>query len=287
MIQFPLISKCLSIVPNAIVGFLDDKFTRWFQFEKMTRKYVADARRDKANGSDISARPTVLRHLVNCDLPSSEMQDDRLCQEAQSLIGAGTFTTASILSFISYQLIANERVRSTLKEELDSVMVGYPETIPSWSQLEQLPYLCGVVKEGLRLSYGVVHRLPRISPDIPIRYKTWNIPRGVPVGMSSYYMHNDPDTYASPLEFLPERWLNDSPGSNMNRNLVPFTRGSRACLGMHLASAELYLTIAILFRPNGPAFELFDTDESDVRVKHDFFIGVPKMDTKGVRVRVS
>lgn len=116
----------------------------------MTKKYVADAKRNKANGSDIIGRPTVLRHLVNCDLPSSEMLDDRLCQEAQSLIGAGTFTTASILSFISYQLIANERVRSTLKEELGSVMLGYPATIPSWSQLEQLPYLCGVVKEGLR-----------------------------------------------------------------------------------------------------------------------------------------
>lgn len=116
----------------------------------MTRKYVADAKEDKANGSDISARPTLLRHLVNCGLPPSEMHDDRLCQEAQSIIAAGSFTTASTVTFISYQLIANERIRSTLKKELGSVMAGYPKTIPSWSQLEQLPYLCGVIKEGLR-----------------------------------------------------------------------------------------------------------------------------------------
>lgn len=63
---------------------------------------------------------------------------------------AGSLTTASVLRFISYQLIANERIRSSLKEELGPVMVGYPEAIPSWSQLEQLPYLCGVIKEGLR-----------------------------------------------------------------------------------------------------------------------------------------
>lgn len=53
-----------------------------------------------------------------------------------------------------------------------------------------------------------------------------------------------------------------------------------------LALAELYLTIAILFRPNGPRFDLFDPDESDVRVKHDFFLGLPKLDSKGVRVKV-
>lgn len=53
-----------------------------------------------------------------------------------------------------------------------------------------------------------------------------------------------------------------------------------------LAYAELYLTIAFLFRPNGPAFELFETDESDVRIKHDYFLGLPKLESKGVRVKI-
>lgn len=30
-----------------------------------------------------------------------------------------------------------------------------------------------------RLSYGVMHRLPRISPDVPIQYKDFTIPIGV------------------------------------------------------------------------------------------------------------
>jgi hypothetical protein len=29
------------------------------------------------------------------------------------------------------------------------------------------------------LSYGVMHRLPRVSPDKPIRYREYVIPRGV------------------------------------------------------------------------------------------------------------
>ena len=49
--------------------------------------------------------------------------------------------------------------------------------------------------------------------------------------MSGYLMHTDPTVYEKPFEFAPERWLGDlSP--NMNRNFVPFSRGSRNCLDM-------------------------------------------------------
>lgn len=30
-----------------------------------------------------------------------------------------------------------------------------------------------------RLSYGVMHRLPRVSPDVPIQYHQYIIPKGV------------------------------------------------------------------------------------------------------------
>lgn len=30
-----------------------------------------------------------------------------------------------------------------------------------------------------RLSYGVMHRLPRVSPELPIQYKDFVIPPGV------------------------------------------------------------------------------------------------------------
>jgi len=44
-------------------------------------------------------------------------------------------------------------------------------------------------------------------------------------------MHMDPDVYPEPLQFLPDRWLGGY-NPNMNRNLVPFSKGSRTCLGM-------------------------------------------------------
>ena len=51
-----------------------------------------------------------------------------------------------------------------------------------------------------------------------------------------------------------------------------------------LAHAELYMTLAGVFR--NFAFELYETDVSDVALAHDFFLPHPKMDSKGVRVRI-
>lgn len=53
-----------------------------------------------------------------------------------------------------------------------------------------------------------------------------------------------------------------------------------------LAYAELYLVLAVLFRPGGPRFELFETDERDVVQVHDFLLPLPRLDSKGMRVTV-
>lgn len=137
-------------------------------------------------------------------------------------------------------------------------MAQYPTSMPTWQQLERLPYLHAVVKEGLRyvpcllstqtvqssngslnwnrLSYGAMRRLPRVFPDAALHYKQWTIPPGTPVGMAAYSLHTDPEVYSDPFEFRPERWLGQrnpsNPSNNMNRNWVPFSRGSRSCLGM-------------------------------------------------------
>lgn len=50
--------------------------------------------------------------------------------------------------------------------------------------------------------------------------------------------------------------------------------------------AEMSLILAVLFRPSGPEFELFETDETDVKMAHDFLIPLPRITTKGVRALI-
>ncbi|KAI4202647.1 MAG: hypothetical protein LQ350_002440 [Teloschistes chrysophthalmus] len=143
-----------------------------------------------------------------------------------------------------------------------------------------------VIQEGFRRAYGVSHRLQRISPDIDLQFKEYSIPRGTPVGMTAVLMHDNPDLFPSPHTFDPDRWLQPS-SAQLRKYVVPFSKGSRQCLGMNLAYCELYLTLAALFSPlQGLKFELFETSDTDAEVVHDFFNACQAMESPGIRVRV-
>lgn len=287
---FPLLIQFISLIPESLILWVYPSGRIFDQFRKVALEQLTMVRKEKAHSNDgdgdgSKAHTSLFHHILDSEMLESELCDERLAKEAQVLMGAGTASMARTITYIAYYILAKPHIRSRLQEELKAVMATYPQQIPSLAELERLPYLQALIREGLRHSYGSMHRLPRCSPDAPIQYKQWTIPVGVPVGMSGYLMHTDSTVYEKPFDFVPERWLGDiSP--NMNRNFVPFSRGSRNCLGMNLAQAEIALVLAVLFRPGGPQFELFDTDESDVIHVHDFLIPLPKLDSKGIRILV-
>lgn len=233
-----------------------------------------------------SSHPTTFHEmLANEEMGPEEKTIRRLVDEAQTIVGAGTLTTANVLKTCTYHVLANPPILSRLKEELETAIPD-PHTSLPLSKLEQLPYLNAIIAESLRKSYGVSSRLQRIAPDRALHYSSYTIPPGTCVGMTSVLTHENAGNFPKPDSFLPERWIKDD-GSfdhKLEKYIMPFSRGSRTCLGMNLAYAEMYLTLAAIFRK----FEmmLYETDRSDVEVVHDFFNPSPKMDSKGVRVVV-
>jgi Cytochrome P450 len=133
----------------------------------------------------------------------------------------------------------------------------------------------------------------RVSPMEPIIFKSqadeiWTIPPGIPVGMSSLSLHDNPSIFPNPRTFLPERWLeSEDKKRELEKALVPFSRGSRQCLGMNLANAEIYLTLYAIFGPKsvGGDMTLFETErQRDVEIQRDWFNPAPSECSKGVRV---
>ncbi len=53
-----------------------------------------------------------------------------------------------------------------------------------------------------------------------------------------------------------------------------------------LVHAEMNLVLAVMFRPDGPNMSLYETDESDVTLKLDWVIPVPKAESRGTRVMI-
>ena len=129
--------------------------------------------------------------------------------------------------------------------------------------------------------------------ESPAPDRDWVIPPGTPVSMTSALIHHDESIFPESYDFQPERWIGN-PG--LDRYLVSFSKGSRSCVGINLAYAEMYLWLAGVFRRYGSpevrfktdegALELFETDRSDVEMWADRFIPVVKPGSKKARFRV-
>lgn len=305
MKQFGWLYAVLTHIPEWVVGIFHPLSKQLFELRRNLSKSMEDAKQKEKielmpESCHTSMTPVFTALLTSSkqSLPPSELSTARLTDEGLTFLGAGTVTTAQTLSNTLYYVLADPKILSTLQSEIAETSANLASGTTSWSALSQLPYLTAVLTEGLRLSYGVSHRLPRISPDRTLHLGEHTIPPGTPVSMTQMLLHDDPTLFANPLEFRPERWL-CSPDADpaalaalarARRFFVPFSRGTRACLGTNLAWAELYLCLAGLLRRRGKGgleMQLWETGVEDVRVEHDYFNPAPRSGSLGVRVLVS
>lgn len=219
---------------------------------------------------------------MQSDCPPFEKSTQRLMEEGQTVIGAGMITTKHYLYSVTYLILSNPDLHAKIRKELEDAMPA-AEMELSVVQLEKLPYLSAVIKEGHRRVYGIQHRLLRIDSENPMEYNGFMITPGTPVGMSAKMKHDDPFILPNPHKFDPERWL--KPGAeHLEHHLGNFGKGTRQCLGQNLANAEIYLALSTVFRRFGLA--LYETAWEDVEIVHDWFNPTPRKSSRGVRVLV-
>lgn len=229
---------------------------------------------------------TVFNAILDSNLPPEEVSLTRLQHEAISVTGAGIETTMRGLSVASFHILDNPPVLQLLQEELEAAIPDVHNP-PPLKDLEKLPYLSACIDESLRLAYGTSQRFPRTAYT-PILYKDWEIPGNVTVSMDNYAISHDEHIFPDSFIFKPSRWLNQPvapDGKQLSRYLVAFGRGTRSCVGMQLAYAELYIGLSTMFRRFD--FELFETQRDAVDLYMDRFVPRPKPGTKGVRVLVT
>ncbi|MCJ1423011.1 hypothetical protein MMC29_000892 [Sticta canariensis] len=284
--HFPWLLTFLQSVPDAVLGVVNPAMRPVFQFQNEVKHQIIRIKNGENRAHINVAHKTVFNSLLESGLPPEELSIIRLQQEAAGIIGAGIETIKASLSLACFHLLSNRDLYQQLRQELESAFpdLANPLTL---SELERLPYLSAVINESLRLSYGVAQRLPRVSPTAPIQYGNWTIPAGVPFSMSSYLMHHDESIFPNSHTFDPSRWLhNPKVGGDkpLMRYLVAFSKGSRMCVGLNLAWAELYIGLANVIRRLD--LELFDTGHEAIVMASEFLVPKPKEGTKGVRVFV-
>lgn len=159
-------------------------------------------------------------------------------------INAGSDTIASTLRAVFYHLLKNPRSLETLEIELEdaqrSSKVSVP--LPTWTEVQNLPYLNAVIKEALRLNPALALPLERVVPAPGLQVERHFLPPGTVIGVNPWVLHRDKRIFGSDAEdWEPQRWLskNVERVKYMDQHILAFGAGKRTCLGRHIAILEL------------------------------------------------
>jgi cytochrome P450 len=144
------------------------------------------------------------------------------------------------LTWLIFLLTQHPDIYSHLIDELDGTLQGES---PDLEQLDQLPFLEGVIKESMRLippvAWGVRYAIDEFElSGFPHK-------KGSSVIYSSYVTHHMPEIYSDPQTFNPYRWETIRPSAY---EYFPFNAGPRRCLGAEFAMMEMKITLAILLQ---------------------------------------
>ncbi|KAI8942932.1 hypothetical protein NX059_000970 [Plenodomus lindquistii] len=178
------------------------------------------------------------------------MRHEEILSNSDALIIAGSETTATALSGMTYWITTNPQALKRVQEEVRAAFSTEEEiTMVSTGQLK---YLNACIEEGLRMYPPVVEMPPRISPGEYVNGHY--IPQGTWITIWQWAVHYNPDNFAQPETFKPERWLSpDHPlydpqfSSDKKGAFQPFSFGPRNCIGKNLAYGELRLMASRLF----------------------------------------
>ncbi|XP_004639215.1 cytochrome P450 4A11-like [Octodon degus] len=187
------------------------------------------------------------RHLDFLDIllfarmaDGKSLSNKDLRAEVDTFMFEGHDTTASGISWTLYALAAHPEHQQKCREEVQSLL-GDGSSI-TWEQLDQMPYTTMCIKEALRLYPPV----PNVSRDLskPVTFPDGrSLPKGITVSLSIYTLHHNPKVWPNPEVYDPSRFAPDA--TRHSHAFLPFSGGSRNCIGKQFAMNELKVAVAL------------------------------------------
>ncbi|KAI8149500.1 cytochrome P450 [Fennellomyces sp. T-0311] len=244
----------------AIIRILERRFLYLFpararlhqeasEFHHMLQKIIEHKRKilqEKSNdGND-----DILSMMIQAQQESGEVfPDEKLLSNLCIFFLAGHDTTSNALACAVYYLAVNQDMQRKARDEAIKCLGEEPQDIiPSQSQLHEMPYIHSIIKESLRMNAPINNLAPREATQDTILGDTV-IPKGTRVVLNVFELQTSPKIWENPQKFDPERF---SPGGEAEKGLglnwLPFSNGSRQCIGMNFSMNEQKVLLPMLLR---------------------------------------
>ncbi|KAJ1519176.1 hypothetical protein ONE63_011220 [Megalurothrips usitatus] len=224
-------------------------------------------------------RLAFLDHVLASDA-RTVLTEEEIKEELRTLIWAGSTTTTDSLGFFFIAMSMLPDVQSKIHEELDSVF-GEDRTRPvDFDDLPHLQYLERCIKEGLRMFPPVCCFARAVSEDVTLP-SGHVLPKDTVAVTVPYAVHRDQKWFPDPEKFDPDRFLPENCTGRHPFTYIPFSAGSRNCVGQRYAMMSMKAMTASVLRhftvlpdPDGP------TGLHDIPIT----IGLSMVPTHGARV---
>ncbi|XP_068095202.1 cytochrome P450 4B1-like [Hyperolius riggenbachi] len=184
------------------------------------------------------------------------LSDEDLRAEVDTFMFEGHDTTASGISWLLYCMAKYPEHQEKCREEIREVL-GDRNTV-EWEDLGKMPYSTMCIKESMRLYPPV----PGIARELttPITFPDGrSLPKGVDVFLSLYAINRCSSIWEEPEVFDPLRFSPDNSSNRHSYAFLPFSAGSRNCIGQNFAMNEMKVALALtLLR-----FELYPEPEKE------------------------
>lgn len=184
---------------------------------------------------------------VLLSLPADDrLSDADMIAVLWEMVFRGTDTVAVLMEWALARLVLHPDVQARVHDELDRV-VG-PHRAVTESDTASLVYLHAVIKEVLRMHPpGPLLSWARLATS-DVHVDGHLIPAGTTAMVNMWAITHDPDVWAEPTEFQPERFMGSTefPIMGSDLRLAPFGAGRRSCPGKSLAMATVAFWLATL-----------------------------------------
>ncbi|ETN66704.1 cytochrome P450 4C1 [Anopheles darlingi] len=187
-------------------------------------------------------KETFLDLLLSVTIDGQPLSDLDIREEVDTFMFEGHDTTTSGIAFTFYQLAKHPDIQERLFQEIIDTLGPDYRTVPlTYSTLQNFKYLDMVVKESLRLLPPVSIIGRRLVEDLELNGVT--VPAGTDITIPIYVIHRNPEVFPDPERFDPERFADESTQRRGPYDYIPFSIGSRNCIGQRFALMEMKITL--------------------------------------------
>lgn len=181
---------------------------------------------------------TLLLRANMLDDVKHKINDEIMCNQITNILGAGHETTASSACWTLWLLANHQEEQDRLRAECRSLLEIDQE--PDWSQIKELEYLDGVVKESLRI-HPPTPRVARICQKNSV-IDGVVIPKGTMLLSANNVINHDKHIWGEDADlFKPSRWKSKNMPAlyDARFSMMTFLAGPHACIGKQMAIMEL------------------------------------------------